>query len=287
MPINLQQYFSWALGAQTLFTLAGLAGLLLPWLWPTGNARRAVGLLAVMFAAITAEYAFYQTFSDWSFLRFFLPAWPCLAIGAAGLATVVYEHLPRFVRWTVVAGLIALGAMGVRTARDRYAFDLWHGNRRYTASAILMQRIAAPNSVVFTMEHSGSVRYYSGLTPLRYDELPPDWLDRSLDWLTAQGVHAYAVLDSWELEDVRKRFEGQHDVKNFDTPIVIYQAYEQGAQVYLYDLTQLTARARDAPPDRHRDQPRALAELAGRPDTDARLPPARRLVRLVGQPEGR
>jgi hypothetical protein len=237
VPVNLQLYFGWAMGAQGLFTVAGLVGLLVPWVWPAGNARRAMGLFAAMFLAITAEYVFYQVFSDWSFLRFFLPAWPLLAIGAAGVATVVYDRLPEAARWTVVAGLIAVGGIGVQTARERYAFDLWHGNRRYTAAAVLIQSIAPPNSLIFTMEHSGSVRYYSGFIPLRFDELPEDWLDRSLDWLASQGVHCYAVLDEWELPKIRERFKDQHDLHTLDTPIVIYQAYRQGAQVYIYDLS--------------------------------------------------
>lgn len=237
---NMRLYFHWAMGVQRTFTIAGLIGLVgsvAPFLWPKGNAQRAVAIAALMVVGVTAEYVAYIVFDSWAFLRFFLPAWPLLAVGAAGVFAALIDRGPFALKFAVIAGVIAVGASGVRMARDREAFNLWHGNRRYTAAAAILHDISRDNSVVFCMEQSGALRYYSGRMPLRYDEMPPDWLDRSIDWLAASGVHSYAVLDAWELEPFRERFKDQRAVHGLDTPIVLYQAYRQGAIVYFYDLT--------------------------------------------------
>lgn len=234
---NLQRYFGWAIGAQATFVVLGLIGLFIPWVWPRGRSRRAAAILAIMFGAVAAEYCFYIVFNDWYFLRFLLPAWPLLAIGVAGVAFQIWKWSPDRVRFVLVGAFIAIGVVGVRTARDKYAFQTWHHDRRYTAAANLIRTISPPNSVVFSFELSGSLRYYSGRMPVRYDLMSPDWLDRSVDWFARSGVHSYAVLDGSELQPFRARFKDQKTVRAVDAPILVYQAFNEQAVVYIFDLT--------------------------------------------------
>jgi hypothetical protein len=216
----------------------GAIGLLVPFVvWAKGNARRAAAVIGLMFVAVTIEYLAYVVWDGWPFLRFFLPVWPLLAIGGGGVIMALHRRLPSALRLGLVTAVIILGAVGVRTARDRFAFEFWHGNRRYTAAAMILHDISPPNSVAFTMEHSGSVRYYSGRMPIRYDELPEDWLDRSVDWLASVGVHCYAVMDHEDVEKFRARFATQEKVHALDTPVVLYQSWDHGAIVYIYDVT--------------------------------------------------
>ena len=62
---DMRLYFHWAMSTQRTFTIAGLIGLVgsvAPFLWPKGNARRAVAIAALMVVAITAEYVAYIVF---------------------------------------------------------------------------------------------------------------------------------------------------------------------------------------------------------------------------------
>src|SRR5579864_7458408 len=77
--------------------------------WPKGYARRAVAIVALMVLGITAQYVAYAVFDDWAFLRFFLPAWPLLAIGAAGIVATLLDRTPSALKVVVVAGVIGLG----------------------------------------------------------------------------------------------------------------------------------------------------------------------------------
>ena len=80
---NLHLYWRWALGVQATVTIAGLAGIVVPFVWPRGDARRAMIVAAAMFLAVATEYCLYLVFDNWTFLRFFLPVWALLALGAA------------------------------------------------------------------------------------------------------------------------------------------------------------------------------------------------------------
>jgi hypothetical protein len=79
--------------------------------------------------------------------------------------------------------------------------------------------------------------------PLRYDALDGEWLDRSVDWLAAAGVPAFAVLESWEVDRFREHFAGQEHLKALDSPIFTYYGYRRDTVVYLYDLRVLSGDA--------------------------------------------
>jgi hypothetical protein len=259
----MRNYVHWALDNQLYLTLIGLAGFAAPFAWPRGNARRAMVVAALIVAGVTVEYLYYLVFDfdDWSCLRFFIPALPFFAIAAAGLAAWAIDRPAFAIKLAAVVGVVAMGIAGFKSARDRFAFELWHGDRRYIAAASLMRSIAQPNSVVFSMQHSGSLRYYSGLTPIRFDMLDSKWGDRAVAWLSASGAHSYAVLDDSDIDQFREHFHGQNILAAIATPVLIYRPFQDGAVVYLFDLTTPPAPGtkprviRETDPGRWRDWP--------------------------------
>ena len=62
----------------------------------------------------------------------------------------------------------------------------------------LVGMLTEPNSVIFSMQHSGSLRYYAGRMSLRFDNLERAWLDRAVSWLEAHGVQSYLLVEEWE-----------------------------------------------------------------------------------------
>ena len=64
-----------------------------------------------------------------------------------------------------------------------------------------------PNrSVLLSMQHSGSLRYYSQLPTLRYDLIDPDRLDDVVAHFQARGRDVFIVVDEWEEREFRGRF---------------------------------------------------------------------------------
>jgi hypothetical protein len=53
---------------------------------------------------------------------------------------------------------------------------------------------------------------------IRYDLLPEDALDDAVDVLAARGVHAYFLLEGWEIDRVRQRFSRSSAVGRLDWP---------------------------------------------------------------------
>jgi hypothetical protein len=84
--------------------------------------------------------------------------------------------------------------------------------------------------------HSGSIRYYSGRLILRWDYIPAEWLDRSLEFLSENGYHPYLLIDDWERPRFVERFAGHTRWGALDWPPVA--TYRGGIRADLFELTQ-------------------------------------------------
>ena len=235
---NLRRYFAWFMFAQTPVALAGLAALLVPSrrLWTAAADLRIVPILAIFVALLWGQYLAYEIYDSWGFLRFLLPSWPLIMVGLAAVLLAASDaclaRFPRVAAHTALALLVVLlGAWTFsRVVRDNM-FNRQAAARSTTRSTGAQAHVE--NSVVLVWERSGTIRYYSGRTTLRYDFLDREWLDRAVAWLRGRGVHVYAVLDPNHREQCLRRFAGQATLAALDRPVFLYDP----ASTALYDLT--------------------------------------------------
>ena len=169
--------------------------------------RNRIFVLAAYAAAVVLSYIFYLPFEHWGFLRFMLPAIPVvLLLGADGVRwlTTRLGPAPATCVLAAVAGIAMM--QGVHRARWDSFFGNGDAEQRYVDAAKYVDTATPPATVVLAMQHSGSVRYYSGRLTLRYDLLDPAWLERAIDTLDGFGFRTYALLEDWEEEVFRQRF---------------------------------------------------------------------------------
>ena len=204
---NIQRYGGWLVSAETPLPLAGLVALAVPSaaVWRTDRARHARWLFAAAAAAVWVFYLLYVPWDAWWYLRFLLPAWPLMAIGAAALAAMATRR-GRWRRVAVSAALVAVGIHGVVEANRRAAFDVSRGEAKYVDVARVVDAVTDPDAVIISAVHSGSLRYYAGRLTVRWDTGDPAWLDRTAEWLAAHGHHPYFVLEMQEIAELRARF---------------------------------------------------------------------------------
>src|SRR6185295_9423294 len=230
---------------ETPLTIAGLASLFVPWrrLWPTTEAQHARCLLAIVALVVWMSYLLYVPWDAWWYLRFLLPAWPAMAIGAASSIAAILAALkgprheynegpphdygrvlpqasavppgarraalsgpPVVARIVVVCAVIAVGVVNVRRAIRLDVFNQQSGEAKYVETAKAVEAITSPDDVIISGQFSGSVRYYAGRLTLRWDFLDPQWLDRAVEWLAARGHHVYILLEAPEVDPFRARF---------------------------------------------------------------------------------
>jgi hypothetical protein len=231
---NLRNYTRSFVTSQTAFALLGLAALLvpLPIVWGSGaRARRALVLTAVTLGTL-ACFLFYLPFTEWWYLRFLLPIWPGLFIA---LVWLLVRVVPKTL-WPVVAVVVlVLAVRDVGFARREHVAGLHVHERRAIVAAQLVKTTTPPNSVIFAMQHGGSVRYYGERMTLRWDNFPPEAFQSALAWLNDHGAHPYALLDDWEVPEFKKRLSETGAAGALDARTV-FELTSPG-HVYLFDLT--------------------------------------------------
>jgi hypothetical protein len=128
--------------------------------------------------------------------------------------------------------IVALGVHGAWQAFRRETFNAARGEAKYVEVARVVESIAGPDAVIISAQHSGSIRYYAGRLTLRWDVGDVAWLDRTVEWLAANGHHPYFVLEPQEIEELRAKFGPSNAVARLDwRPTVVFR----GGAVTLYD----------------------------------------------------
>jgi dolichyl-phosphate-mannose-protein mannosyltransferase len=232
---NIRNYGLWLVQAHTV--LVGLA--LIPFFAPgairsgerTTSARACLG---AMMALTFASYIFYSPFSSWTYLRFLLPGFPMLFVLMGAAIRLLFVKLPVPIR-ACIATMICVAAVtfGFRFAHDQYVFNQRPFEQRYVRAARYVDRLTPPNAVIFSMQHSGSLRYYAHRITLRYDWVYDYRLDTTIRELQEKGYRPYIVLDDGEIPEFRKRFAQMSRVGRLDwTPLVRVTG---NPEVHIYD----------------------------------------------------
>jgi hypothetical protein len=216
-PINVIRYPGWLWETQGP---APFLCLLAPWLSRRRqDARTGIRWLVLGFGvAVFGGYVLYEPFDAWWYLRFLLPAFPVLFVLAFDAIGRFREPgRPAVVRTGAVLLTIVALYQGTAYTLERDIIRGAEGEQKYADAGRFANNLPA-GSVVLAMQHSGSVRLYSGRLALRYDLLAPEWLDAALDYLRQQGHEPYLMLEPWEVEIFRTRFDGQRSARSVESP---------------------------------------------------------------------
>jgi hypothetical protein len=228
---NFRNYSSWWLESQGPFAFVFLAAC---WSWRKGGPMLREFLVLVGFAlGLWLLYLFYLPFEAWWFLRFLAPAVPiafllCADVVAQAAAASATMRVAALAAFTVI-----IGSHVSRFIDTRDILDIGRGERRYLEPAVHLASTIPADAVILAMQHSGSLRYYTGRLILRWDSLDPAWLDRAVTFLRGRGIATYLVSESWEVERIRSRFAGQQTLAALDRAPI---ATARGGDVRIYSL---------------------------------------------------
>lgn len=211
---NLSSYPRWLIETETPLILLAFAA---PLLIRTSLSRLFIAVTATLFAS----YAFYVPFDNWTYLRFLLPAIALLLILTGAVIADVSQRLQsQHARWLVAAACLAVMAWRWDSAGMQPPPP---NERRYAVVGEFVRDALPGNAIVLSLQHSGSVRYYASRLTLRWDLLPPEWLEPSLTFLRAKGYRPFLLLEEPERRQFSERFAGHTSLAALDwQPIATY-----------------------------------------------------------------
>lgn len=209
---NLSRYARWLIETETpLVLLAPVAVMFLH-----RTERRLSWLFVAFSAALYACYAFYLPFDSWTYLRFLLPAIALiLMLSAVGILHLSARLSSSFGKAIVAVLFLLFLAWRWETTGLK---PPQANERRYAVIGAYVRDQLPPNAILLSIIHSGSVRYYSGRTTLRWDWLPAEWLEPSLVFLKSKGYRPLLLIEEWERTQYIERFSTQSKLGSLDWP---------------------------------------------------------------------
>jgi len=202
----LEAYVRWL---PVLLTPLGLLALGLPWLGR--DAPRPTALLttwALVFPIFYLPYS--HTHDDWGNLRFLLPAFPALLVGALLVARRWAGRWTAARSWWLAPAALAILLHGAAWSRHLHAYTVGRGEKVYPLTSAWMQAHLPPDSVIAAMQVSGSLLYYTRFTFIRWDMMSAADFQRIAAASAAAGRPVYAVLFPYEVEDPAWDAFGRH-----------------------------------------------------------------------------
>ena len=177
-------------------------------------------LLLVWFGSFFAFFCTYRHYEIWWFLRFMMPAFPALVVGALLAARPLFRavevrlHLPS----RVPAGLNVLPAAVLafvlaseaKEAKRLDVLGLAASEAVYPRACRLAADRLPPRAIVLSFLMSGALEHYTDLLYLRYDTMDDrPAVRRLLRQTMRQGSSWYALLHPSEIEAFRSRELGR------------------------------------------------------------------------------
>lgn len=212
-PQRFPAYLGWLV--KTMSPLLFL-GALLFFLPPRRAPSRRAPLLAwaAPFLLFFSCYA-YNPDVPWWDLRFLLPAVPALVI----TAVLIWQDwiLPALRRAPspaipVAASLAALAIVlgfELNQVRIQHVLLTNEDQLRYPRACALASARAPKGSLVLSRATSGAIRYYTALTPVRWDSFRPERFEILRDRVESHGTTLYALLFADEVAGLRELCPGQ------------------------------------------------------------------------------
>ncbi len=204
---NLSNFGKWLIYSRsTLFWLAWPGALVVlrrdRWAWE----------LSAIAAAAAAPYLFYLVFDNWDSSRFLLPTIVLvLIVCARALSQFLSLRTAQAWRPAVLFAIAFIGGFVSQQFLQREGIGRSRVEEgKYALVGEWFRRNTSERAVVLSSLHSGAIRLYGSRPTIRWDEIPGDSLDATIERLVASGYEPYLALDTPSEPPIYKeRFEGQ------------------------------------------------------------------------------
>ncbi len=205
-PVRFRHYVGWLAKLMSPLLLAG-------WVLAAGD-RRATArdrlLLVSWFASFFFFYCFWEAYDAWWYTRYLLPALPALILASLLVARDGLSP-QRGGRGVLARRLLAVLLLAVVLLVERSGIQRFNvlkfgeGERLYPEASHWAESQVPPRSLVISMQMSGALKFYTNLTPVRWDWIDPRQVPLLQERARAEGYQWFALLAPFENEELQKR----------------------------------------------------------------------------------
>ncbi len=188
---------------------------LLAWLGVSaarGTAWRNRALLLAWFGAYLCFYSCYDIYEAWGDTRFLLPGLPGLLLGALLAlhgALANWGAPRRRAGWALAVVLFAVTCGVMLRFYSQNQFFVYARDQNLNAEACRWADAQAPGeALLVSMQMSGALRFYTGRSVFRWEQIRPGAWPALYRQVLARGARFYALLMDYEFEQAQAHVLG-------------------------------------------------------------------------------
>lgn len=167
-------------------------------------------LLLLWFAGFFLFYCVWAAYEAWWYTRYLLPAVPALILASL---LVTRDGLSPQQRGRTAVPRRALAALALAIVlafegvwiRDLNVLRFGEGERLYPDACRWAESKVPPRALVISMQMSGALKYYTNLTPVRWDWIQPQQVPLLRERARTEGYQWFALLFPFEEKELRER----------------------------------------------------------------------------------
>ncbi|MBU6140865.1 MAG: glycosyltransferase family 39 protein [Proteobacteria bacterium] len=182
-------------------------GIFMPSLWRQ-NPRRSI-ILTAWIAPFFIFYSFYcYTSCCWWYMRFLLPIFPAIILAMVLTLRDIYESFPKF-RRTIIITFLSL-TFSWQASFSAVFPVITNESSEYFLASNWVKNNLEKDSILIAMQTSGALLQYTEFPIIRYDSVTRSELEKISEVAKKNQRPIYAMLFSFELDDVMKtKFPGK------------------------------------------------------------------------------
>lgn len=165
-------------------------------------------VMTAWFGSFLLFYSSYNVADAWWYTRFLLPAYPALIAGAF-LFIEARLGTGRLRKAVPVSLAILSIVVGVRMTRTLEVLRTDEVQQKHRLAVEWLATQVQPDALVLSMEMSGAIKWYSELTPIRWDWLDEPTLEELAERARRIDKPFVALLMPHEIDEVNERFRGR------------------------------------------------------------------------------
>jgi Bacterial membrane protein YfhO/Dolichyl-phosphate-mannose-protein mannosyltransferase len=175
-------------------------------------------LILSWFISFLVLYTFYNIYKEWWYTRFMLPAIPAMILGFLLTARSLIDFLKQFIseenrayfgKFVMVTMIIISLSFSHHYSQYYQIFGLGKVMSTHEESVQWADRLLPRESLILSMEMSGTLKFYADRLILRYDLIAPHQWQTLNAHLAQRGYRLYALLMSGEVEKAKNLTPGK------------------------------------------------------------------------------
>lgn len=224
IPFTINAYSEYLILELTPFLVLAI-GVFVPSIWQKTKKEEWVILVWIL-AFLSFYSCYYFTHTTWWYMRFVLPIFPALILAMLMTLRMIYSSIGRMRRTLIIFFLSFTISWQISVILNKYVLDNPEGLTYFEMTNWAKENLPK-DAVIFAMQDSGALFYYTDFSIVRYDSSSSEDIKKIRSAANKSEIPIYAAIHFFEFNDLKEKVPGNWQKLKTINAIEVWKLYEK------------------------------------------------------------